>query len=64
MIKIIIGVVVLGIVVLFHELGHFVAALWCRVEVLSFSVGMGPVLFRKKFGKTEYRLSMLPLGGY
>lgn len=56
MIKIIIGVVVLGIVVLFHELGHFVAALWCRVEVLSFSVGMGPVLFRKKFGKTEYRL--------
>lgn len=41
MIKIIIGVVVLGIVVLFHELGHFVAALWCRVEVLSFSVEIG-----------------------
>lgn len=64
MIKIIIGLCSLGLVVFIHELGHFIAARICKVEVETFSLGWGPVLFRKKLGKTEYRLSALPLGGY
>ncbi|MEL3901035.1 RIP metalloprotease RseP [Treponema phagedenis] len=64
MIKILIGLVVLSVVVFFHELGHFIAARLCGVVVETFSIGMGPVLFRKKKGITEYRISAIPLGGY
>lgn len=62
--KIIFGLIALGIVVIIHELGHFIAAKLCGVKVESFSVGWGPVLLRKKWRGTEYRLSVLPLGGY
>lgn len=58
------GLLGLGILVFFHELGHFAAARWFKIEVEAFSVGMGPVLLRKKIGQTEYRLSLIPLGGY
>ena len=58
------GLIGLGIIVLVHELGHFTAAHICGVDVESFSIGMGPVLLRKKVAKTEYRISLLPLGGY
>lgn len=64
MLKFLIGLPVLGIVVLIHELGHFIAARLCGVTVESFSIGWGPVLLRKKIGTTEYRLSAIPLGGY
>lgn len=64
MIKFLIGLPVLGIVVFIHELGHFLAAKLCGVAVESFSIGWGPVLLRKQFGATEYRLSAIPLGGY
>lgn len=64
MIKILLGLVALGVVVIVHELGHFLAARLSGVDVESFSVGWGPVLLRKKIGATEYRLSALPLGGY
>jgi len=50
--------------VLFHETGHFIAAKLCGVKVESFSVGMGPVLLHKKIKDTDFRLSLLPLGGY
>jgi len=64
MIKILTGIIALGLVVIIHELGHFIAARFCGVEVETFSIGWGPVLLRKKIGTTEYRLSALPLGGY
>ncbi|MGP1575985.1 MAG: RIP metalloprotease RseP [Treponema sp.] len=64
MIKVVIGLLILGIVVFIHELGHFLAAKLCGVEVESFSIGWGPVLLKKKHGTTEYRLSAIPLGGY
>ncbi len=62
--KVILGLIALGVVVLIHEAGHFLAAKLCGVEVETFSVGWGPVLLRKKWRKTEYRLSALPIGGY
>jgi len=56
--------VVLGILVAFHELGHFLAARWVGVKVLKFSIGFGPKLFGRQAGETEYLLSAIPLGGY
>ncbi|MGL4986695.1 MAG: RIP metalloprotease RseP [Treponemataceae bacterium] len=64
MINVILGLLGLGIIVFVHELGHFVAARVCGVEVETFSIGMGPVLLRKKYKNTEYRLSLIPMGGY
>lgn len=56
--------IVLGIMVLVHELGHFIVAKLCRVRVEVFSIGFGTRLFGFKRGDTDYRLSLLPLGGY
>jgi len=56
--------VVLGILVAFHELGHFLAARWVGVKVLKFSLGFGPKLFGRQVGETEYLVSAIPLGGY
>ena len=61
---ILLGLIALGVVVTVHELGHFLAAKLCGVEVESFSLGWGPVLLRKTWRGTEYRLSAFPLGGY
>ncbi|MBP5568947.1 MAG: site-2 protease family protein [Treponema sp.] len=58
------GLLCLIFLILFHEFGHFVAAKIFGVKVESFSIGMGPVLLHKKFGDTDFRLSLLPLGGY
>lgn len=57
-------VVVIGILVFFHELGHFIAARLCGVGVDVFSLGFGPKLLKKKVGRTEYCVSAIPLGGY
>ena len=62
--KILIGLLGLTVVVVIHEFGHFLAAKLCGVTVESFSIGWGPVLFRKKFKQTEFRISAIPLGGY
>ncbi|ALA57835.1 RIP metalloprotease RseP [Nitrospira moscoviensis] len=56
--------VVLGVLVAFHELGHFLAARWVGVKVLKFSLGFGPKLFGRQVGETEYLVSAVPLGGY
>ncbi len=56
--------VVLGVLVAFHELGHFLAARWVGVKVLKFSLGFGPKLLGRQVGETEYLLSAIPLGGY
>jgi regulator of sigma E protease len=55
---------VLGVLVFVHELGHFMAARWNGVRVLTFSVGFGPKLLKFTRGDTEYALSAIPLGGY
>lgn len=54
----------LGLVIFFHELGHFAVAKWCDVQVDRFSIGFGPVLLSRKWGETEYALSAIPFGGY
>lgn len=64
MITIIYAVVVLGILIFVHELGHFLLAKRLGVGVLKFSLGFGPKLFGRKIGETEYLVSAFPLGGY
>ena len=54
----------LGLVIFFHELGHFAVAKWCGVFVERFSIGFGPILWSFKKGDTEYALSAIPFGGY
>lgn len=63
-IAVIAGAFVLGILILLHEWGHFVAAKLCGVRVDVFSIGFGTRLWGFKRGTTDYRLSALPLGGY
>lgn len=58
------GFVVLGPLIFVHELGHFLVAKWLGVRVHSFSLGMGPRIFGFRSGGTDYRLSLLPIGGY
>lgn len=58
------GALLLGVLVLVHELGHFLVAKWLGVRVISFSIGMGPRLFGFTKGGTDYRISALPLGGF
>ncbi len=59
-------IVVLGVLVVVHELGHYWVARWCNVKVLRFSVGMGKIVWSRRFGpdQTEWAVSLLPLGGY
>ncbi|HPG31775.1 MAG TPA: RIP metalloprotease RseP, partial [bacterium] len=56
--------ILLGVVVIFHELGHFLVAKLFGVRVEEFSIGFPPKLIGKKFGETEYIISLLPIGGY
>jgi regulator of sigma E protease len=58
------AIIGLGLLIVFHEFGHFLLAKLCGVGVLTFSVGFGPKLWVKKKGETEYALSAFPLGGY
>jgi regulator of sigma E protease len=59
-------VVALGSLVIIHELGHYWVARLCGVKVLRFSVGMGKIIYSRRFGpdQTEWAISILPLGGY
>ncbi len=62
--QILAGIILLAVLIVFHELGHFLFAKWLGVRVLVFSVGFGPKIWGFKRGETEYRLSAIPLGGY
>jgi len=64
--KIVAFLITLGLLVVFHELGHFVVARWCGVKVLRFSVGFGRIVWSRRRGpdNTEWALSAVPLGGY
>ncbi len=57
-------IIVIGVLVFFHELGHFLVAKLCGVGVDTFSLGFGPKILRKKGRETEYCISAIPLGGY
>ncbi len=57
-------IVLVGLMVVVHEFGHFAVAKLCGVRVESFSVGFGPRLFGIKYGETDYKVCLLPLGGY
>ncbi|MBN2397446.1 MAG: RIP metalloprotease RseP [Deltaproteobacteria bacterium] len=57
-------IILLGVLIFVHELGHFLVAKWSGVGVLKFSLGFGPRLLGRKVGETEYILSAIPLGGY
>ncbi len=56
--------VVLGIIVLVHEFGHYIAARLMKIRVEVFSFGFGRRLFGRKFGDTDFRVSLVPVGGY
>jgi len=58
------AIFVLAVVIFVHELGHFLVAKWCDVEIHTFSMGFGPKIFAKRWGETEYRLALFPFGGY
>ncbi|WP_288481374.1 M50 family metallopeptidase [uncultured Deinococcus sp.] len=57
-------VLIIGLATFLHELAHYALARWQGVAVKSFSIGMGPVLLRRDWRGTEWRLSLLPIGGY
>jgi regulator of sigma E protease len=57
-------IVLIGVMVVVHEFGHFAVAKLCRVRVEAFSIGFGPRLFGIKRGDTDYKICLLPLGGY
>jgi regulator of sigma E protease len=57
-------VVALAVLIIVHEFGHFIVAKRLGIKVLRFSVGIGPVIWARQIGETEYALSAIPVGGY
>ena len=57
-------IVLIGVMVVVHEFGHFIVAKLCGVRVEAFSIGFGPRLFGLKVGETDYKVCALPLGGF
>jgi regulator of sigma E protease len=62
--SILLAILLFGILIFVHELGHFIFAKLSNVKVLKFSIGFGPKIIGRKIGETEYVISALPLGGY
>ncbi len=61
---IVIAIVMFGVLIAIHEFGHFTAAKSCGVRVDEFSIGMGPAIFKRQKGETQYSLRILPIGGF
>ena len=61
---ILVALLVFGVLIAVHELGHFLAAKACGVKVNEFSIGMGPAIFKKQKRETLYALRCLPFGGF
>ena len=59
-----VGILGIGFLIGFHELGHFLFCKLFRVSTPSFSIGIGPRILKKKIGSTEFSLSAIPMGGY
>ena len=64
MVYILATILVFGVLIAVHELGHFMAAKACGVRVNEFSIGMGPALWKKQKGETQYSLRLFPVGGF
>lgn len=64
MVYILAAILVFGVLIAVHELGHFMAAKACDVRVNEFSIGMGPALWKKQKGETQYSLRLFPVGGF
>ncbi|MBV8425202.1 MAG: site-2 protease family protein, partial [Candidatus Eremiobacteraeota bacterium] len=64
--KIVVFLIMLSVLVVLHELGHFIVARWNRVRVNDFALGMGPTLLKWTSPRsgTNYRLNLFPIGGY
>ena len=58
------AILIFGVLIAVHELGHFLAAKLCGVRVNEFSIGMGPLIWRRERGETQYSLRALPIGGF
>ena len=61
---VILAILLFGLLIIVHELGHFTVAKLCGVKVEEFAVGMGPVLFQRQKGETMYSLRCVPFGGF
>ena len=61
--SIIIAILIFGIIVLIHEFGHFIVARWSKIDVLEFSIGMGPSIYTYHGKKTDYSIKLFPIGG-
>ncbi|MFI3169866.1 MAG: site-2 protease family protein [Faecalibacterium sp.] len=64
MVTMLAAIFIFGLVIAFHEFGHFVCAKWSGIQVNEFSIGMGPLIFKKKWHGTQYSVRALPVGGY
>jgi regulator of sigma E protease len=61
---IIVSIIVFGVLIFVHELGHFLAARWAKIKVLEFAMGMGKEIFGWEKGGTRFTLRIFPLGGF
>ena len=62
--SLLIFIVVLSVLIIIHEFGHFLAARAAGIKVEQFAIGFGPALFRRDFGQTEFLICVFPLGGF
>ena len=58
------AILIFGVLIAVHELGHFLAAKLCGVQVNEFSIGMGPAVWHRKKGETAYSFRILPIGAF
>ena len=59
-----VAILFFGVIIMIHECGHFLFAKLFKVKVNEFSIGMGPAVFKRKKGETQYWVRVLPIGGY
>ncbi len=64
MVTMLAAIFIFGLVIAFHEFGHFICAKLSGIQVNEFSIGMGPLVFKKKYHGTQYSVRALPIGGY
>lgn len=64
MLNFLVALIVLGVLIFVHELGHFLLAKWNGIGVVEFSIGFGRKIFSRRVGETQYSIGLIPLGGY
>lgn len=57
-------IIILGFLVLIHELGHFLVARLCKIKVNEFAIGFGPIIWKKETKNTKYAIRLIPLRGF